>query len=413
MEREGLKIDWTSIILWGLFVLLGWLNIYAATSLNAGPDAFIFDISYDFGKQLFWIAIAGILGFIVLILDNRLVEISSYVLYGAGILLLILVLLIGKEVNGSKSWLTLGPLRLQPSEFMKLFTAMAVAKFMSRFNFSFKSWTNRLGVASLIGLPTLLVVLQKDTGTALVFMSFIFMLLREGLNPLYFILFSLVIVFSVMALIIHKLLVITIIAFLAWLSYFFAFRSRYKIIHLILAASLSGVVLSVDYIVNHILRPHQRNRIIALFNPEIDPLGLNWNTTQSKIAIGSGGFWGKGFLNGNRTKYHFVPQQATDFIFCTVGEEYGWVGSVLLLVLFFAFLAQILFLAENARSTYARVFGYSIASIFFFHIAVNIAMTIGLAPVIGIPLPFFSYGGSSLISFTLMLFVLLNFYANR
>jgi rod shape determining protein RodA len=283
---------------------------------------------------------------------------------------------------------------------------------MSRFNFSFKSWSNRLGVIGIIGLPMALTLLQKDTGTALVSFSFIFMFLREGLSPLYFILLTLVVVFAVMALVMHKLIVIAIIAFLAWLSYFFLFRSRHKIVHFIMAAALSGVVLSVDYVVNNILKPHQQSRIVALFNPEIDPLGVNWNTTQSKIAIGSGGVFGKGFLNGNRTKYHFVPQQGTDFIFCTIGEEYGWFGSVVLLVLFLVLLAQILFLAENARSPFARIFGYSVASILFFHIAINIAMTIGLAPVIGIPLPFLSYGGSSLISFTLMIFVLLNFYAN-
>jgi rod shape determining protein RodA len=412
MEREGLKIDWISIILWAIFVLLGWVNIYAATSLEASSEVSIFNLEYDFGKQLIWIIMAAIIGFVTLILDNRLVELSSYVLYGFGLLLLIAVLIVGREVNGSKSWLVFGPLRLQPSEFMKFFTAMALAKFMSRFNFSFKSWSNRLGVIGIIGLPMVLTLLQKDTGTALVTFSFIFMFLREGLSPLYFILLTLVVVFAVMALVMHKLIVIAIIALLAWLSYFFLFRSRYKIIHFIIAAALSGIVLSVDYVVNNILKPHQQSRILALFNPEIDPLGVNWNTTQSKIAIGSGGLLGKGFLNGNRTKYHFVPQQGTDFIFCTIGEEYGWFGSVILLVLFLVLLAQMLFLAENARSSFARIFGYSVASIFFFHIAINIAMTIGLAPVIGIPLPFLSYGGSSLISFTLMLFTLLNFYAN-
>jgi rod shape determining protein RodA len=412
MERESLKIDWITVILWGIFVLLGWLNIYAATSLGANAEASIFNLEYDFGKQLIWIIIAGIVGFVTLILDNRLVELSSYALYGVGILLLIAVLVVGREVNGSKSWLVFGPIRLQPSEFMKFFTAMALAKFMSRFNFSFKSWTNRLGVIGIIGLPMALTLLQKDTGTALVAFSFIFMFLREGLSPLYFILLTLVIIFAVMALVVHKLIVIAIIAFLAWFSYFFLFRSRYKIVHFIMAAALSGVVLSVDYVVNNVLKPHQQSRIVALFNPEIDPLGVNWNTTQSKIAIGSGGLFGKGFLNGNRTKYHFVPQQGTDFIFCTIGEEYGWLGSVIVIALFLILLAQMLFLAENARSSFARIFGYSAASILFFHIAINIAMTIGLAPVIGIPLPFLSYGGSSLISFTLMIFTLLNFYAN-
>lgn len=413
MSKQELKIDWLTVILYIIFIAFGWLNILAATYKDNAFDS-IFALEQDYGKQLIWIGVAAVVALMTVLIDTRVIEFASYGAYGLSIVLLILVLIFGRVVNGAKSWFGVGGFGIQPAEFAKVATAMAVAAFMSRFNFSLKSPLFRLILAGIIGLPVLLIMLQRDTGTAMVFSAFLVMLYREGLNPLYLITMGLVLFFSVFVLVANnEALTIIIIAICGILSYYFIFQARYKALHIAMGIFLSLVVISIDYVVNNLLQTHQRDRVHALFNPELDPLGTNWNTTQSKIAIGSGGFYGKGFLNGTQTKYNFVPQQATDFIFCTVGEEYGWVGSAILLALFFVFLYQLIFMAENSKSAYARIFGYCIAGIFFFHIAVNIAMTIGLCPVIGIPLPFFSYGGSSLLAFTLMVFIALNFYANR
>lgn len=411
MERRELKIDWLTVLLFVVFVILGWLNIYAAS--NQDTTQSIFNLSFDYGRQFIWILAAGGLALVIMGLNSRLIEFTSYGVYGLCMLMLIAVLVVGRDINGARSWIEIGSFRLQPSEFAKVATALAVAKYMSRFSFSLNNWADRLVCGGLILLPTLLIILQKDMGTALVFSAFIFMFYREGMSPLILIILTLVGIFSVLALVLSKVVVILVIIGLSLLSYFYLFRQRFRLLHTGLALLLILQIFSIDYLMNSVLQPHQRERIIALVQPEKDPLGVNWNSTQSKIAIGSGGFLGKGFLKGTQTKGHFVPQQTTDFIFCTIGEERGWVGATLLLVLFGVFLAQLLFLAENAKSVYARVFGYSIASILFVHIAINIAMTIGLAPVIGIPLPFFSYGGSSLLAFTTMVFILLNFYANR
>lgn len=411
MERREQKIDWLTVALYFIFLSLGWINIYAATSKD--PTISIFNFSYFGGKQFYWAIFSALIGLIALNLNSKFIEFGSYVAYGFTIVMLLLVLLFGREVNGARAWFDFGSFRFQPSEFAKLTTALAVAKFMSRVNFSLRNWSDRLFLFALIGLPALLIKLQNDTGTALVFSAFIFVLFLEGLNYFYVILLLLVGIFSILAIVANKVLIIIFIVTIAFSSCYFIFRLRHIALHTIIGVSLIFLVLSVDFVINNMLQAHQRNRIYALFNPDIDPMGANWNTTQSKIAIGSGGFMGKGFLKGTQTKYDFVPQQATDFIFCTVGEEHGWVGSLVVIGLFFIFLYQLFFLAENSKSAFGRIFGYSIAAIFFFHIAVNISMTIGLAPVIGVPLPFFSYGGSSLISFSLMVFILLNLYSNR
>ncbi len=247
----------------------------------------------------------------------------------------------------------------------------------------------------------------------LVFSAFVLMLFREGLSPIWLILGFLAAVFAIMALLFPQPVVLGIVVGLALLSWLLLFKRRHWVPHLLLALCFAGIVLGVDLVMDHVLKPHQQTRVMALFNPATDPLGTGWNITQSKIAIGSGGFLGKGFLKGTQTKFDFVPEQDTDFIFCTIGEEYGWLGSTLLLGLFFAFLSRLLYLAETSRTKYARVYGYTVTCIFFVHIAINIGMAIGVMPVIGIPLPFFSYGGSSLIAFTVLLFILLNHHANR
>jgi rod shape determining protein RodA len=410
-RNRHLKLDWVSLLLMGVLLLIGWLNIYAASSKSLSAE--IFDLDLESGRQMIWIAVAILTGLVVLSLDTKFIEFTSLGIYGLCMLLLVLVLLFGHEVNGSKSWFELGFFRLQPSEFAKVGTAMALARVMSTVNFSLRNTADQLKVLAVIGLPIGLILLQKDTGTALVFCSFFFVLFREGMSYVYVVFLLLAGIFAVLAIVANKVLVIIAILSLGFLSYYFVFRYRHLRLHIAIATALVGLTLSIDFIVNQVLLPHQRVRILALFDPKVDPLGANWNTTQSKIAIGSGGLTGKGFLNGTQTKYDFVPQQSTDFIFCTVGEEHGWFGSVLVLALFFLFLYQLIQMAELAKSDYSRVFGYAVASIFFFHIVVNISMTIGLAPVIGIPLPFFSYGGSSLLAFTTMVFMLQNLFANR
>ena len=411
MERKEQKIDWLTVLIYMVFILLGWLNIYAASSKD--PTVSLFDWAYNGGKQFWFVLAVGLVAVIVLNLNTRLLEFSSYIFYGVSLFMLVFVMLFGREVNGAKAWLEVGSMRIQPAEFMKVATAMAVARYMSQVNFNMRNQIQLLTVVGFITLPFVLIIMQRDTGTALVFTAFVLMLFREGLSYLFMIVLLLVGIFSVLAIVLNKVLVIIAIGLLTILVFNFMFKRRYWVTHVLVAACLILMVLSIDFVVNNILKEHQRTRIYALFNPKLDPLGANWNTTQSIIAIGSGGVMGKGFLNGTQTKYDFVPQQTTDFIFCTVGEEHGWFGSVFVLGLFLVFMAQLLYVSEQAKSTYARIFGYSIASMIFFHVAVNVAMTIGLAPVIGIPLPFFSYGGSSLLSFTLMVFILLNFYSNR
>jgi rod shape determining protein RodA len=284
---------------------------------------------------------------------------------------------------------------------------------MSNWDFSLDNARCRWVITAIIGLPVLLII-PEDTGTAIVFSSFLFMLFREGIS-LVLMLLGLICVLLVSITLISQSYweIVLLIIGLTALCWYFLFKRRYWLQHVILGLLFIGLVSSVEFVLDYVLKAHQKTRILALFNPDTDPLGTGWNTIQSKIAVGSGGWVGKGFLSGTQTKYDFVPQQDTDFIFCTIGEEHGWTGSTLLLVLFFVFLAQLLYVAENSKSKYARIYGYSVTGIFFFHIAINVGMVIGVAPVIGIPLPFFSYGGSSLLSFTIMLFMVLNYYSNR
>lgn len=415
MNRREIKLDWPTVLMWGFFVLFGWINVFAASVRDQNVSLLsIFDISHSYGKQFIFILAAMVVAGVLVMLETKVLELLSYTLYGLTIVLLLLVLVIGRDINGARGWIDLGgPFKLQPAEFAKIGTAMAVAAYMSRWNFSFKKPGQVLGLAALIAAPPMLIMLQPDAGSTLVFMAFVLMLFREGLSPVWLILGFMALVFAVLALLFPNFVVVGIVAGVALLSWLFLFRRRYWGVHLLLALAFSGLVMSVDFVMQNILKPHQKTRVLALFNPSTDPLGTGWNITQSKIAIGSGGFIGKGFLQGTQTKFDFVPEQDTDFIFCTIGEEYGWLGSIILLGLFFAFLSRLLYMAETSRTKYARIYGYSAACIFFVHVAINIGMTIGVMPVIGIPLPFFSYGGSSLLSFTILLFVLLNHHANR
>jgi rod shape determining protein RodA len=395
-------------------VTLGWLNIFAAI-YDETANQTIWDLSLSSGRQLMFIAAAIVIVIAINIIDMRFYETFAYLFYGLTLFLLFLVPLIGKEVGGNKAWIGIGSFGVQPSEFAKFITALAVAKYIGSVGFKMDNLRNQAILFVLIGLPIILIQLQKDTGTALVFTSFILVFYREGMSPFLLIVGICAAAIFILTLLVpnqlylHGAIAIVLIATIA-----FGKKKIKRIAVLIIGALLiSGVIESVDYIVNDVLKPHQQNRVKVLINPDIDPLGVGWNVTQSKIAIGSGGFKGKGFLRGTQTKFDFVPKQSTDFIFCTIGEEFGWLGSLVVIGLFVTLLLRVVFLAERQKSRFARSYGYSVACILFFHFAINIGMTVGLFPVVGIPLPFFSYGGSSLWGFTILLFILLKLDAHR
>lgn len=417
MRREEAisnKMDWVTVMIYMVMVLLGWFNIFAAVYDETAHQS-IFDLSLNSGRQLIFIAASAIIILAILIVDMRFYEAAAYLIFGAILFLLLLVPVIGKEVGGNKAWLGIGSFGVQPSEFAKFATALAVAKFIGTVGFKMDRLRNQLLLFIMIGVPMVLILLQKDTGTALVFTVFVIVFFREGMSP-FLILVGLAaaIIFILTLLVENQLYLYGGIGVILVAAILLGKKSIKRIALLTVGALLiAGVIESVDYVITDVLKPHQQNRVKALINPDADPLGFGWNVTQSKIAIGSGGFAGKGFLKGTQTKFDFVPEQSTDFIFCTIGEEHGWMGSFVVIVLFVALLLRIIFLAERQKSRFARVYGYSVASIFFFHFAVNIGMTIGLFPVIGIPLPFFSYGGSALWSFTILLFILLKLDAHR
>jgi rod shape determining protein RodA len=367
----------------------------------------IVDMHVKYGKQMLWILASLFLAMIVLLIDGKFFSQFSYPIYGLCILMLIAVIFTGKEISGSKSWFQFAGIALQPGEFAKVGTALALSKFLSKIETNIHRRKDLFIALGIILLPMLLVILEHDTGSALVFFSFILVLYRAGLSDKFLIAFVLVPLLAVLSLLVNKFIII---GGLFLIVLFFFLYSRRRIFNTIVIAIVFlvtvGFVFSVDYGVNHILEPHQRTRVNVLIGKEIDLKGAGYNLNQSLIAIGSGGMWGKGFLQGTQTKYNFVPEQSTDFIFCTVGEEWGFLrGSLIVVGLFVALLVRIILVAERQRSKFSRFYGYGVASIIFFHFFINIGMTLGLIPVIGIPLPFFSYGGSSLWAFTLLLFI--------
>jgi len=407
------KIDWLTIAIYALLVIIGWFNIYAAVYDEQAAKS-IFDFSINSGKQLVWIATALLLITVIMVADYRLFENLSLVLYGIFLLFLLITPFFGKEINGQRAWFEIGAFRLQPAEFAKFATALALAKFMERPSFDLGQTKYQLQALLIIFLPIALIMLQPDTGTAMVYFAFFIMLYREGMPQRYYILGLTFITISLLAIgvqnniyIVIGIVVVVVILIL---------MGRKKLSR-VLGLSLLGIVViaytySLDFVVSK-LPEHQQNRIMVLFNPDLDPLGVGWNVTQSKIAIGSGGFLGKGYLEGTQTKFDFVPEQHTDFIFCTLGEEFGWVGSLVVIFLFCALLIRLVYLAERQKTRFSRVYGYCVISILLFHFMVNIAMTVGLFPVVGIPLPFFSYGGSSLWSFTILLFIFIKLDSHR
>jgi rod shape determining protein RodA len=415
MRRRGAilsNIDPVMVILYFALVLIGWINIYAATF--SPEHSSIFDLSMSYGRQILWIGTSCIIIILILLTDSKFFSSFSFPIYIFFLGLLVGVLLFGKVVAGSRSWFQIGSFALQPSEFAKFATCLAMAKFLSQQNISLEKFRNKIIAFIILALPAGLIFLQNDTGSALVYAALILVLYREGLSANIFIMALIVGILFILTLLLGKYYVVGGIGALLLLGFWFMRKNRRAILVLIAGGILAaGFIFSVDYAFENILEPHQKTRINVLLGLEHDLRGAGYNVHQSKIAIGSGGFAGKGFLQGTQTKFDFVPEQSTDFIFCTIGEEWGFLGTSLVMILFLALLIRIVTVAERQRSSFARIYGYGVASILFFHFTINIGMTIGLIPVIGIPLPFFSYGGSSLWAFTVLLFIFIKMDSYR
>ncbi|MDR0412894.1 MAG: rod shape-determining protein RodA [Dysgonamonadaceae bacterium] len=468
-------IDWWTIMIYVLLVVAGWFSIYAAT--YDYDHTSMADLSGRAGMQMIWIFSSVLIGFSLLMIESEWYEVFAVWIYIFVILLLVVTIFIAPDIKGSRSWLVLGPVRIQPAEFAKFATALIIAKVMSAYKFELLTVRNMATLLALILLPILLIFLQRETGSALVFLTFFLVLYREGLpgvilfsgfaailffvlairfssdmlnaeTPLdQFLILSLIVVFilglllnyakgrhhvkyllygiagvSILAGIAFKIIpfnlcwvvLAVIICILFYLLFLFAkYRASTYLWICVFALCSAGFLYSVDYVFDNILEPHQRTRIQVALGVIDDPSGAGYNVNQSKIAIGSGGVTGKGYLNGTQTKLKYVPEQDTDFIFCTIGEEKGFVGSVAVLILFLVLILRLIYLAERQKSVFYRVYGYSVACVIFFHLAINVGMVIGITPVIGIPLPFFSYGGSSLWAFTILLFVFLRLDASK
>ncbi len=411
-EKITTKMDWITVALYAVIVFWGWLNIFSVT-YDANQS--IFDTSINSGRQLIFIASSVVIIMAILIVDMRFYETFAWVIYGFVLFLCVIVLFSGREVGGNQAWLRIGSFGFQPSEFAKFATALVVAKYIGTVGFRMDLLRNQVILFAIILGPMALILLQKDTGTALVFTSFVLVFYREGMSPFLILIGIGIAIIFVLTLIVENEYILFAIIGCVWLTLILLGKKKKKRITVITVAALMlmGTIKSVDFIFNNVLQEHHQKRIRVLLNPDLDQLGVGYHVYQSKVAIGSGGLTGKGFLDGNQTKLKFVPEQSTDFIFCTIGEEQGWIGSLLVISLFVALFLRVIFLAERQKSRFARVYGYSVACILFFHFSINIGMTIGLFPVIGIPLPFFSYGGSSLWSFTILLFILLKLDANR
>lgn len=392
------------ILLYLLLVLIGWVNIYAAV-YNEDHKS-IFDFSQSYGKQLLWIGTSIVLALIILLIDSKFFSSFSYLIYGILILMLIAVLIVGKEIAGSKSWFGFGDFGIQPSEFAKFATNLAIARYLSLLNIDMKKIKTKIYTIAFFVLPAILIFLQNDTGSALVYSAFIFVMFREGMSGNILVLGVITVVLFILVLLINKIIIISILFGIAVIIFLLIKKNLKNILKLIgLLLITFAFVFSIDYVFDNVLEDHQKTRIDVLLGKNPDLKGAGYNVNQSKIAIGSGGFSGKGFLQGTQTKFNFVPEQSTDFIFCTIGEEWGFLGSSLVVILFLGLLIRIVYIAERQRSQFSRIYGYGVASILFIHFAINIGMTLGLVPVIGIPLPFFSYGGSSLWAFTILLFI--------
>ncbi len=407
------NLDKITILLFLALIFIGWINIYAA-EINESHTS-IFDFSQRYGKQFIWIIAAILLGLIILAFDVKFFPAFAYVIYGGIMLLLIGVLLFGTTVNASKSWFQIGGIAIQPAEFAKYATALALAKIIYDTKSKIKTFKDLIKPVVLLAIPVMLIFLQNDTGSAIVFSTFVIVLYRENYIPGWLLLLGIFAVFLfILTLLVNEFIIIGILSSIFLLTAIILRKKPASIRQLLLILLvINTYVYGVSYVFDQILQPHQKMRIAVLIDETVDLRGAGYNLHQSKIAIGSGGLTGKGFLQGTQTKFSFVPEQGTDFIFCTVGEEWGFLGSSLLIILFLTLLIRIILLAERQRSTFSRAFGYGLASVIFFHFTINIGMTIGLIPVIGIPLPFISSGGSSLWAFTIFLFTFLKLDSRR
>lgn len=405
------NLDWISILLYILLVAAGWLNIYSA-SLPLETTS-IFDLDQIYGRQLMFVILC--IPFIILILyiDAKFYEKYAIIFYVVGLLSIFGLFLFGKSVKGQTNWYQIAGFSIQPSEFVKTTTALLLAKYLSDIQDNLSTYKEQLIALAIIAIPTLS-ILQHDTGSAMLFASLIFVLYREGLPSWYLWTgFITIVLFTASLVVLPGYIIIALVLCMAVHFYFNKKINRNPFIYILLAVVMSGFVLSVDYVYDEVLEPHQKDRINVLIGEDINLQREGYNLNQSKIAIGSGGWTGKGFLEGTQTKGGFVPEQHTDYIFTTVGEEWGFVGAAIIIILFVALFFRLLYLTENQKTKFNRVYGYCVVCFLFVHFALNITMLIGLFPTIGVPLPFFSYGGSSLIAFTLLLFIFLKLDANK
>jgi rod shape determining protein RodA len=414
-KRQSNPFDTVTLSLWLLLMAVGWMSILATTYDGVFEP---FSLSTNHGKQLLWMGVSSLVLFTIMGFDRRLLLNLSYPIYGAVLLLVMSVFVIGSATKGNLNWVDLGFFKLQPSEFAKFATALALARYFDTPQVRFNTWKQRAIAFSIVGIPLGLVLAQGDAGSALVFVGFVFVFNKEGLSSwiIYFGLYMAAI--SVLALAIDKFALITgiVVLFAIILAYIFLMLPRERaIVALVLGVMVMSMmyIIAVDTAFNKILKPHQQDRINVILGKIEDNAGVAYNLNQSKIAIGSGGLFGKGYLQGTQTRYDFVPEMSTDFIFCSIGEEWGFIGSLVLIGLFVALIQRLIMLSERQRSAFSRVYIFSVAAIIFMHFTINIGMTIGLLPVIGIPLPFISYGGSSLLSFTMMIAVALKMDSER
>jgi rod shape determining protein RodA len=401
--KKGL--DWTTVWIYIILILIGLANIYAAVYSVDNPKP-IYSLDHNAGKQIMFMFFSFILIMIILFVDYKIYDSFAYIFYGIWIGVLILTIFIAPDIKGSRSWIRFGSIGLQPAELSKTITLLALAKYLSTQGVNIAKFDNLFKAGLLILLPPIIIIMQKETGSALAYAAFLIILYREGLPGAYPALFLGFIALFVLGLIFENQLWIVILglalfAVLFWYLFLKRYdRNRQNLQRTVgLFVLFTVYVLSVDFAFNNILASHQQNRIRVLVDKDVDPLGAGWNIAQSKIAIGTGGLFGKGYLQGTQTKFDFVPEQSTDFIFCTVGEEWGFVGVFFVIALYLILITRIYNLAEKQKFKFARIYGYGVASIIFFHLLVNIGMTVGLIPIIGIPLPFLSYGGSGLLSF--------------
>jgi rod shape determining protein RodA len=418
-EQISKNLDWVTVLLYILCVSIGWANIYAAIYNPENPlwigDAGFFDSNA--GKQLIWIGTTMLLIIAILVIDYRFYDTFAFFIYAFFIFLLLAVLVVGSEVKGSHSWFKIGAFSLQPAEFAKMATALALAKYISTPLVNLSRFKDQFNAGLIIVIPPLLILASNETGVALVFAAFLILLYREGFPGVYVAICLSVIILFVVSLFFPVWQIwiglVALAGLIVWLLPRYERKTRNIVLIVGVVIAMGLFVTTVSWAINNVLKPHQRNRIIVLVDPTFDRKKTGYNVWQAKIAIGSGGLTGKGYLQGTQTKFDFVPEQDTDFIFCTVGEEHGFVGTFFVVALFVGLLLRILYLADRQKNRFARVYGYGVASIIFFHFMVNLAMTIGLMPVIGIPLPFFSYGGSSLWSFSILLFIFLKLDSHR